>query len=279
MRVSHRTKRDGSEQVMLGKVIMKEKPAQKRARRQDWQYSRELQRIREIEKLIRHRHGSVIPDPTGTDDLDTCLSYLRAVAFTPRTQDVASWSVKWAPWADSITIQTIAATGIKRRWMIKADAVARLLSVTMAERTKLGLRTIGACDMTIEERSHRSKENKRERDRNRQERKRRESGMADRKSQQAATLASTKPWEAEGISRRTWFYRQKQHCTGVSRIEINRNGDTPVQNVDVPLPDRQTQIDQARAAGLIAGLGDHPPAELQEAAPHGNGDRQKDRAA
>ncbi|MCA1492755.1 hypothetical protein I6F11_17685 [Ensifer sp. NBAIM29] len=277
MKATTKTKRDGSEQVMLGKVIWKEKPARKRARRQEWQYSRELQRIREIEKLIRHRHGSIIPDPAGTDDVDTCLAYLRAVAFTPRTQDLASWSRKWAPWVDPITLQTIEATGAQRRWMIKADAVARLLSVTMADRTKLGLRTIGACDMSIEDRKKQAKANKRERDRNRQEQKRRAEGREDRASYEATSLSRLKPWEAAGMSRAAWYRAQRE--TGLSRIEINRNGDTFVSEPYLPPTPPRIQSDQSRAAGLIAGLGDHPPAGLQGAAPHGNGDARDEEAA
>ncbi len=288
MKTSVKTRRDGSEQVLIGKVVWKEKPSRKRASHQDWQYSRELQRIREIEKLIRKRHGSVIPDPAGTDDEDLCLAYPKAIALTPRTQDVASWCRKWAPWVDDVTLQMLAALGVNRRWMIKADAIAKLLLVTMEERTALGLRTIGACDMPIADRKKAAKDRKRERDRNRQERNRRALGMAVRNSEQAATLAVTKPWEAEGISRRTWFYRQKQNCTEVSRIEINRNGDTRVQNSinginetgeAAPSKTAIAPTKQAREAGLFAGLGDHPPAELQEAAPHGNGDTLKGRAA
>ena len=275
MKVSTKTRRDGSEQVLLGKVIMKEKPARKRASRQDWQFSREFLRVREIEDVIRYRHGSVIPDPTGTDDVDSCLAYLRAVAMTPRSQDVASWSSKWAPWADPVTVQSIAKLGNGRKWMLKADAVAKLLDVTMSLRTVLGLHTIGACDMATAERKDLAKANKRERDKARQERKRRELGMVDRKSQQAQTLASTKPWEAEGISRRTWFYRQKRDCTAMSPVGIKRKGDTPVQPAsqpDLPPTPPQILIGQSRAAGLIAGLGDHSPAGLQGAAPHGRSD-------
>lgn len=282
MKATTKKKRDGSEQVMLGKVIMKEKPARKRARRQDWQYSRELQRIREIEKLIRHRHGAMIPDPAGTDDVEMCLAYPRAIALTPRSQDVESWCRKWAPWIDPVTLHTLAALGVNRRWMIKADAVAKMLMVTMADRSKLGLRTIGACDMTTAERKDLAKANKRERDKNRQECKRRNLGMVDRKSQQAHTLAATKPWEAEGISRRTWFYRQKRDCTATSRVEINRNGDTSVQPAsqpDLPPAPPQVQIGQSRVAGLSGGLGHHAPAGLQGAAPHGNGDTRDEEAA
>lgn len=275
MKAVTRTRRDGSEQMMMGKVIMKEKPARKRAHRHEWTYSRELQRIREIEKLIRARHGSRIPDPAGTDDVDLCLSYPRAVALTPRTQDVESWCAKWAPWIDAVTLAGLASTGLNRRWMIKADAVAKLLMVTMAERTRLGLRTIGACDMPMVERKRQAKENKRERDRNRQADIRAAAGRKDRASYEADSLAKLRPWEAEGISRRTW---ERRRVAGLSRIEITGNGDTLASMPSIPMP-VQHSIGQRRVADLVVGLGDHPPAEIQEAAPHGNSDQVRGRAA
>lgn len=70
MRATTKTNRDGSEQVLLGKLILKEKPARKRDRRVDWQFSLETLRLREIEAVIRHRHGNGIPDPNGSDDVD-----------------------------------------------------------------------------------------------------------------------------------------------------------------------------------------------------------------
>ncbi|MBU4529188.1 MAG: hypothetical protein KUA43_18095 [Hoeflea sp.] len=276
MKATTTKKRDGSEQVMLGRVIWKEKPGRKRAPRQDWSYSRELQRVREIEKLIRARHGAMIPNPAGTDDVDTCLAYVRAVALTPRTQDVKPWCAKWAPWIDAVSLEMIEALGMKRRLMIKADAVAKLLSVTMAERTRLGLRTIGACDMSTADRKKQAKAAKRERDRIRQEQKRRAVGRKDRASYEAASLSRLKPWEVEGISRRTW---ERRRDASVSRIDITGNGDTLASKLEKLPSLHRLQSEQARAAGLIAGLGDHPPAELQEAAPHGNGDRLKERAA
>ncbi|MGA6113341.1 hypothetical protein [Agrobacterium radiobacter] len=269
MKAIHKSNRDGSERVMLGKVIWKEKPAHKKAHRLDWQHSKEFQRLREIEKVIRHRHGGMIPDPVGTDDFDLCISYLRAVALTPRSQDVASWCSKWAPWIDPVTLQTLSALGLNRRWMIKADAVAKMLLVTMEERSMLGLRTIGACDMDREERNRTAKATKQERDRNRQEQKRRAEGRADRKSYEAASLSKLQPWLAEGITRRTW---ERRRVASLSRIEETWIGDTLASKPENQQVAQQSRSGQARAAGLSAGLGDHPPAGFQGAAPLGNGD-------
>lgn len=280
--IKHRARRKAlsSGQAMLGKCLLGTVN-----RPRDWKASLSLMRLREIEKIIRLRHGAVIPDPEDTDDVDLCIGYIRAAALSAPQQKLSDWCARFAPWAlgrwDEISAK-MQERPARRKRMLSADAAASLMWVTMRERAEFGLKTIGACDLTKAERKSVAQANKRERDRNRQERKRRELGMADRKSQQALSLATTKPWEAEGISRRTWFYRQKQLCTAVSLIGVTSIGDTPVQlasQPDMPPTPQQAQLGQSRVAGLVVGLGDHPPAGLQGAAPHGSGDFKKERAA
>lgn len=273
MKATQKTKRDGSAQVMFGNVIWREKPSRKRDRRMEWKFSIEIMRLREIELIIRHRHQRGIPDPAGTDDYDSCVAYIYAVATTPRSQSVVSWCQTWAPWiSDEELLELVSSVG-RRKYMLGADPVARLLHVTSSERDLLGLKTIGACDQSPEDRKQAAKDLKRERDRARQETKRRSAGMQNRQSQQAETLEKTKPWEVEGISRRAWFYRQKKRCTPVSRVEVISIGDCRVQST------HQEHKDQARVAGLMSGLGGDPPAGFQGAAPHGSSDKRRGKAA
>ncbi len=49
---------------------------------------------------------------------------------------------------------------------------------------------------------------RRAKDRDRQRRKRRKAGVKPRKVYLAGALSQSKPWEAEGISRRTWERRR-----------------------------------------------------------------------
>lgn len=277
MKAFQKSVKGGAERVMLGKAVLKERPSRKRDG-VNWKFSIEFMRLREIENLIRYRHQRGIPDPTGTDDFESCFAYIFAVATTPRSQSVVSWCQTWAPWySDEALLELVSGVG-RRKYMLGADAVAKLLHVTMKERDALGFKTIGACDLSADDRKAVAKDLKRERDRSRQERRRRSVGMIDRQSQQAETLENTKPWELEGISRRAWFYRQKKLCTEVSRVEDITNGDSRVQSSKAASFDT-VHMDQFRAAGLIVGLGDHPPAELQEAAPHGKRDIDREEAA
>ena len=263
----------------IGNCILAEKPKRFRS---DWKPSLEMMRLREIEKLIRARHGLVVPDPEDTDDRDTCLAYVKAAAFSFPAQDLTSWCRRWAPWVRGDELMGIEAQARKRRRMMTADGVAGLLSVSWAERTAIGLNTFGACDVSTAERRQLAKARKRDRDRARQERRRRKDGRVDRQSQRDKTLATLKPWEAEGISRRAWFYRMA-NCTRVSRVEEERDGDTLVQ-LDAEGGAATSLLSPSRPiadgiAGRRRGLGDNPPAEFQEAEPHGSGDTTSEEAA
>jgi hypothetical protein len=83
---------------------------------------------------------------------------------------------------------------------IKADDLAKLLGVTYAQRKALGIKTIGACDITKRAR----KELRKRDDRERKAKARRAAGA----KPHSQSLARTAPWLAEGISRRTWFRRR-----------------------------------------------------------------------
>lgn len=242
-----------------------------RRQRNGWKFSPQMLRLREIEKLIKHRHRGAVPDPADTDSRDDCMAYVRAAALALSGQDMDAWCRMWAPWATGADILPIAADAGKRRRMMNADGCAGLLGVTMAERTALKLKTIGACDMGATARKNLVKVRKRERDRQRQEEKRREAGRKDRASYVSASLLASKPWEALQMSRRTWY---RKGCptggTGVSRIESTDKGDTPVPILHEPISTDVVEISAGRAARGDRGSGTVSPAGLQGAEPHGS---------
>jgi hypothetical protein len=278
MRVGTKKMKDGSERVMLGAVIWKEKPVRKRAPRKEWRFSVEMLRLREIEAIIRHRHGRFIPDPAGTDERDTCVAYLEAAAGACAGQDLAGWARRWAPWADDTTVVAIATRASTRKRMMKSDGVAGLLGVTLSLRDELELRTIGACDVTKIERKKLAKERKRERGRVRMARKRSQDVRCDRQSYEANSAERTRPWEAEGVSRRTWYRRRG---TSVSRIDIYRKSDIPVPSDDeLPAtPPPSSLKGSLRAAHGAGGSGSETPAGLQGAGPHGSVEDRSEEAA
>ncbi|MGJ0503974.1 MAG: hypothetical protein ACR65X_09570 [Methylocystis sp.] len=98
----------------------------------------------------------------------------------------------------------------KHRRLVSAHEAAKRLRVDYEEREELGLRSIGAGDMTREDIKLEGRRKKRERDRERMECKRRAAGVVRREQYLQNSLSKTRPWEAEGISRRTWERRRKQ---------------------------------------------------------------------
>lgn len=216
--VAHRwtkTCEDGTVLDMLEGVIWREKPVRKTKSRNGWKFCLRRLRLREIEKLIRRRHGLVVPDPENTHDRDLCLAYVRCAALTTSGQDMKQWCARWAPWIDEATLTAIHIETRTRKAMLPSDAAAAMLYVRNSERVALSLRTIGAYDLSAEERKTMAREQKRERDRMRQERKRRAEGRVDRKSQRAASKTAREPWKAMGKSRST-YYRLRLHETEVS---------------------------------------------------------------
>jgi len=145
-----------------------------------------------------------------------------------------------------------------------ADECAKMLCVTMAERTALGLHTIGACDISKKERQQLAKELKRERDRTRDEQKRKSAGAKSRESYEADSLSASKPWEAMNMSRRTWYRKGKPvRGTGPSRVVYTEIGealvptDQKAPQAVPPLPFADIEKDGSEA--VRAGTAKHRP--------------------
>lgn len=87
-----------------------------------------------------------------------------------------------------------------KRWK-DADALGQAVELDLATRTRLDIRTIGACDRTRRQRAADRKRKKAERKREY----RRRNGA----KPHSQSLTATQPWKKEGISRRTWYARRK----------------------------------------------------------------------
>jgi hypothetical protein len=177
--------------------------------------------LREIEKVITSRYGQFIPE---TDDAYLIIevaayalnAYCRANG-KDIDQVLDNWCSRWCPWALTRAAEILRPILSKVQLMIeprclKADTAAQKLMVTHAERTELGLTTIGACDLDPDFRRHAAKAKNQARERDRLTAKRRMAGILPRELANAKryqqSISAAKPWEAEGVSRATW-YRQR----------------------------------------------------------------------
>jgi len=102
----------------------------------------------------------------------------------------------------SAEAEEIISASKRGRPLYKADDLGEYLRLTDRERTAWGIRTIGGHDVSKRQRALRCKQKAKER----QARFRQQRGA----TPHARSLSRTKPWETEGISRRTWERHRKQ---------------------------------------------------------------------
>jgi hypothetical protein len=159
-------------------------------------------RLREFHKLANRWYGTELPDDEdGRDFLRVVANHLAHQPGDPYAR-ILDWIDLWAPWMESDEAEDIALRISENPLTYSADVAADRIWLDRETRDRLGIRTIGAHDFDKEDRAElrRLKHAARE---------------ACRRARQGATprsacLARTRPWEALGISERTYYRRQQQ---------------------------------------------------------------------
>ena len=182
-------------------------------------YDRTVHRLREIERIIKHRY-EVLPD---ADDADIFLNQVaccqlqmrrKKLGQAPKFDDLVDrlslWCERWAPQASIFQCRDAAHEALRLRRIDTADECAARLRLSYEERTRLHITTIGSFDVNKRERAKLRRERKRLRDRERQARKRAERGALPRAQYLARSLSRSQPWKRDGIHRRTWERRRRR---------------------------------------------------------------------
>ena len=214
-----------SRKVTIGKCVLAEK-----SKPHAQPFRRGLLRMREIERIIKYRHGSVLPGGYGEQYLVAMAHALHAHQVDVRSA-LRNWCARFAPWLTQQfdpMLDEIVRKVSHRVFDLHCDAVANLLELTFQERQKLGIRTIGACDISPAELRRIMKDQKMQRDRERQRANRKAEGRKDRDIYEANSLSRTKPWETLGMSRSKFYRLRKAGGTSVSPIVDTEMRDTPV---------------------------------------------------
>ncbi|MBN9039851.1 MAG: hypothetical protein J0H38_01070 [Rhizobiales bacterium] len=171
-------------------------------------------RSSELERLFKHRYGDMLPDDdAGRDDLFVMLCHLARCHDAKRK--MTGWARRWAPWFGDEERNLLVARilGSPHTW--KPDTLAHKLGLTMADRMQLRIKTIGAVDLDQQGRKARRALN----DKKHKEAKRRAAGAIPRAEYEANSFSRTKPWEAVGMSERTW--RRKGKPTLASQTTLS----------------------------------------------------------
>jgi hypothetical protein len=155
-------------------------------------------RCNELNRIFRDRYGWNIPnDDGGRDDIEIMLHHM--ARRDPDAIAMRKWIKAYAEWMADDEATALVARIIAKPLRFRADTLAKRLNLTEADRTRLGIRTIGAVDMTKEERAQRHKIEAKERAR----RNRKARGAKSR----AESINQTKPWLAMGIKSKATYYR------------------------------------------------------------------------
>jgi hypothetical protein len=157
-------------------------------------------RVAELRRLFIARYGHVLPDDdAGRDD---ALIMAHHLANRPDAERrIGSWLTLWAPWMASSESAALTAKVLAKPLRWRADKLAIRLHLTEAERHRLRITTIGACDLDRAGRLRRQ----RQRARLRKEELRRADGAKPRADYEANSLSRTKPWEMLQMSRSSWY--------------------------------------------------------------------------
>lgn len=161
-------------------------------------------RIAELKRLFTSRHGHTLPDTDAGRDAVLVMAHHLAHRYADAARYIGNSIGLRAPWMRADESAEIIRRVVARPIKWRADKLAQLLRVTEAERRRLGIRTIGAVDVSKEEREQARRRRQRQRERAR----RRTQGVKPRAEYETNSVSRTKPWLAEGISRRTWYRRR-----------------------------------------------------------------------
>jgi hypothetical protein len=147
-------------------------------------------RAKELRRLFDHRYGPVYPDDDAArEDLSLLLGQLSQLTTTPFAIDHLLDSA--APWLSPAEREMMKREAAASFAWWTADDLAQKVRLTMDQRMKLGIRTIGAVDFDADARARRRKEMAAERARKHRRRAVKKTKRPQRLSDRAMTV-----WEA-----------------------------------------------------------------------------------
>jgi hypothetical protein len=203
-------------------------------------------RLGDLRRYCHDRYGAKLPDDdAGRSDL---FELLLPISLTPAESKwlMAKEIERQAPWMPydeaEVLIDRICDLPERAR-MPSGKVLGARLNLTNAERERLRLWTIWPAGMTDAEMVEYRRAKKRARD----ERRRQRAGAKPRDVWLAASLTKQKPWQAEGISRRTWFRRRQKP---VAQVRARQDLLTTRR---APVPNRHAQKKE-RAKKAVGGL-------------------------
>jgi hypothetical protein len=166
-------------------------------------------RVSELTRLFDYRYSRMYL-PEGDDTLIAArimAHHLGSLRDAPRR--IEAWLATCTPWLGLAERERLISEVAECPLRWRADKLGWKLRLSDVERRKLKITTIGAFDVTKAERAKRRASSKRERERNRRSR----SGAKSRAAYLAQQKTKAPPWTAAGLTRSTWYRRQRTTAT------------------------------------------------------------------
>ncbi len=176
-----------------------------------WRYNRTLHQLRDLEDIIRHRHGATVPE---TDDA-TIYGDVAAILHLITDRDgieksFPAWCSRWMPWASRDLVDQMLYDHLRQHYRAPCDdSLARMIRLSYAERQELGITTFGSHDVAKKDRAKLQAQHRRERDKARKTTIRRKRGSMTRAAYEANSASRRKPWDQLGMSR-SKYYRHRR---------------------------------------------------------------------
>jgi hypothetical protein len=162
-------------------------------------------RIAELNRLFRARYGATLPEDDCGRDEALVMAHHIARRTSNDGRKIAAWLELHAPWMQPTDIAALVTRVLRKPSGWRADKLAARLNLTAAERRRLRITTIGAVDMDKTERQAARRERKRKAEAAR----RRALGKRPRQEYEANSISRARPWTAIGMSRATWYRRER----------------------------------------------------------------------
>lgn len=133
----------------------------------------------------------------------------REITAAAIAERLSMWCDRWAPELAAAEIERISKIALRMQGRLPdSETVGRRLRLTYQDRCRLKITAIGCYDIDKKARKARARERKRERDRIRAAAKRAARvGHQSREEYLSRSKSKLKPWEAQGVSRRTYYRR------------------------------------------------------------------------
>jgi hypothetical protein len=110
-------------------------------------------RVAEIDRIFIDRWGEILPDDdAGSDDAFVMCHHLARRAGDP-VFHMQGWLSRRAPWMLSADRAALVERVLAQPLRWKADTLGKRLGLTVADRTRLKIKTIGCVDQTSEQRA------------------------------------------------------------------------------------------------------------------------------